>query len=285
MDTLITESGRYCMALNELITYLCKELQLPTLAKRYGDLSAVASKESWQYAEFLYEALKCESEGKAERSRTVLTKMAGFPTIKTLEQFDFDFTVGVNRRQIEELSNLGFIKRNENIILLGQSGVGKTHLAIALAHKAVQHRYKVRFTTTADLLMQLSNAKKNKRYESFIKQTIMSPSLLIIDEIGYFPMTKEDAHHFFQVISKRYERGATIVTSNLVFSQWSGIFANDKVVTTAILDRLLHHSHIINIQGNSYRLKEKKEAGLQDFDSFKVGKKKRSSEPSDEPVA
>lgn len=273
------------MALNESIDQLCKELQLPTLAKRYGDLSAIASKESWQYAEFLYEALKCESEGKAERSRTVLTKMAGFPTIKTLEQFDFDFTVGVNRRQIEELSNLGFIKRNENIILLGQSGVGKTHLAIALAHKAVQHRYKVRFTTTADLLMQLSNAKKNKRYESFIKQTIMSPSLLIIDEIGYFPMTKEDAHHFFQVISKRYERGATIVTSNLVFSQWSGIFANDKVVTTAILDRLLHHSHIINIQGNSYRLKEKKEAGLQEMDLFKIGKKKRSSESSDEPVA
>lgn len=273
------------MALNESIEQLCKEMQLPTLARCYGELSATAAKENWQYAEFLYEALKCESEAKAERSRTVLTKLAGFPTIKTLEQFDFDFTVGVNRRQIEELSNLGFIKRSENIILLGQSGVGKTHLAIALAVKAVQNRYKVRFTTTADLLIQLSNAKKNKRYDSFIKQTIMAPSLLIIDEIGYFPMSKEDAHHFFQVISKRYERGATIVTSNLVFSQWAGIFANDKVVTTAILDRLLHHSQIINIQGNSYRLKEKKEAGLQEMDLFKIGKKKRSSEPSDEPVA
>lgn len=273
------------MALNAQIEQLCRELNLNTLLKRHHDLSSRAAKENWQYGEFLCEALKSEAEGKAERSRNVLTKMAAFPTIKTLEQFDFDFTVGVNRRQIEELSHLGFVKRNENIILLGQSGVGKTHLAIALAHKAVQHRYKVRFTTTADLLMQMSNAKKQKRYEQFIKQTVMAPSLLVIDEIGYFPMSKEDAHHFFQAISKRYERGATIVTSNLVFSQWAGVFANDKVVTTAILDRLLHHSHIINIQGNSYRLKEKKEAGLFDSDIYKTKGKKRSTETSDEPVA
>jgi DNA replication protein DnaC len=131
-----------------------------------------------------------------------------------------------------------------------------THLAIALAYQAVQKRMKARFITISDLIIQMSNAKKEKRYDSFIRQAIMTPSLLVIDEIGYFPMTKEDAHHFFQVISKRYERGATIVTSNLVFSQWSGIFANDKVVTTAILDRLLHHSHVINILGDSYRLKD-----------------------------
>jgi DNA replication protein DnaC len=273
------------MTLNEQIEKLCRELKLPVLSKRYHELGTLAAKENWQYAEFLFEVLKCEAEGKAERSRSVLTKLAGFPTIKTLEQFDYDFTVGVNRRQIEELANLGFIKRHENIILLGQSGVGKTHLAIALAYQAVQHRYKVRFTTTADLLMQLSNAKKQKRYEQFIKQTVMAPTLLVIDEIGYFPMSKEDAHHFFQVISKRYERGATIVTSNLVFSQWAGVFANDKVVTTAILDRLLHHSHIINIQGNSYRLKEKKEAGLLDSDNYKTKGKKRSADNSDGPVA
>ncbi|MHB0994711.1 MAG: ATP-binding protein [Sulfurovum sp.] len=131
-----------------------------------------------------------------------------------------------------------------------------------------------RFITISDLIMQMSNAKKEKRYDSFIRQSIMTPSLLVIDEIGYFPMTKEDAHHFFQVISKRYERGATIVTSNLVFSQWSGIFANDKVVTTAILDRLLHHSHVINILGDSYRLKEKKEEGMVDSDLYKFKAKK-----------
>jgi len=262
------------MELNEHIENICKELQLPMFSEHHHELSNRAAKESWKYSEYLLEILKLEANNRAVRSRATLTKMAGFPTIKTLEQFDFDFTVGVNRRQIEELSTLEFIKRKENIILLGQSGVGKTHLAIALAYAAVQHRMKARFITISDLIMQMSNAKREKRYDSFIKQAIMAPSLLVIDEIGYFPMNKEDAHHFFQVISRRYERGATIVTSNLVFSQWSGIFANDKVVTTAILDRLLHHSHVINILGDSYRLKEKKEEGLVDTDLYKFQTKK-----------
>lgn len=247
------------MAINEQIETLCKELQLPTMAQTHHTLANRAAKENWKYSEYLYEVLKSESQTKAQRSKATLTKMAGFPTIKTLEQFDFDFTIGVNRRQIEELSTMEFVKRKENIILLGHSGVGKTHLAIALAYQAVQKRIKARFITASDLILQMSQAKKEKRYDAFLRQSVMTPALLVIDEIGYFPMSKEDAHHFFQVISRRYERGATIVTSNLVFSQWGGIFANDKVVTTAILDRLLHHSHVINILGDSYRLKEKKE--------------------------
>lgn len=257
------------MELTTQIENLCKELQLPKIKEEYHTLANRAAKESWKYNEYLYEILKTEALSKAERSRKTLTKMAGFPTIKTLEQYDFSFTVGVNRKQIEELSTLEFIRRKENIILLGQSGVGKTHLAIALAYKAVQNRMKVKFTTISDLVLQMNNAKKEKRYDTFIKQTIMTPSLLVIDEIGYFPMSKEEANHFFQVISRRYERGSVIITSNLVFSQWSSIFANDKVVTTAILDRLLHHSHIINILGDSYRLKEKKEAGELNSDLFK----------------
>lgn len=262
------------MALNNNIEAICKELQLPMFNEHHHELGNRAAKESWKYSEYLYEILKLEADNRAKRSRATLTKLAGFPTIKTLDQFDFDFTVGVNRRQIEELSSLEFIKKKENIILLGQSGVGKTHLAIALAYQAVQNRIKSRFVTISDLILQMSNAKKEKRYDAYIKQAIMAPSLLVIDEIGYFPMNKEDAHHFFQVISRRYERGATIVTSNLVFSQWSGIFANDKVVTTAILDRLLHHSHIINILGDSYRLKEKKEEGMVDSDLYKFQTKK-----------
>ena len=137
---------------NEQIETLCRELQLTTLPKVHHELSNRAAKESWKYSEYLYEALKSEAEGKAERSRSTLTKMAGFPTIKTLEQFDFDFTVGVNRRQVEELSSLEFVKRHENIILLGQSGAGKTHLAIALAYQAVQKRIKARFITASDLI-------------------------------------------------------------------------------------------------------------------------------------
>nr|WP_313956671.1 ATP-binding protein [Aliarcobacter butzleri] len=118
------------------------------------------------------------------------------------------------------------------------------------------HRYKVRFTTITELIADANKAKRDKKYDSFLK-IIVSPSILIIDEIGYFNMSKEDANHFFQIISARYEKGSTILTSNLVFSQWAQIFGGDKVVTTAILDRVLHHSHVINIQGDSYRLKKK----------------------------
>ena len=249
------------MELNDNIVKLCGELKLPTTEKEYHTVATTAAKESWTYVQFLNELLSLESSAKLIRVKTTLTKFAGFPAIKTLEQFDYNFTVGVNSKQINELASLEFIKKNENIILLGESGVGKTHLAIALAYKAVENRFKVKFTSLADLLATASRAKREKRYDSFLK-TIIMPSVLVIDEIGYFNMSKEEANHFFQIISKRYERGSTILTSNLVFSKWTTIFANDKVVTTAILDRVLHHSHIINIQGDSYRLKEKKEAGL-----------------------
>ena len=263
------------MELNNQIDSLCKELKLSTLIEHYHTLSNTAAKESWSYTQFLHEALNNEVQSRLDRSKNTLTKFAGFPAIKTLEQFDYDFSVGVNRKQVEELSTLAFIKRSENIILLGQSGVGKTHLAIALAYKAVQNRYKVKFTSIADLLAHANIAKREKKYDAFLK-SIMNPSILVIDEIGYFNMSKEEANHFFQIISKRYEKGSTIFTSNLIFSKWTQIFAGDKVVTTAILDRILHHSHIINIQGESYRLKEKKEAGILNSDIYKIGVKSSS---------
>ena len=249
------------MELEQEILTLCKALKLTTIADAFHTVSTTAAKENWQYSQFLHELLKLENNAKMDRSKNTLTKLAGFPAIKTLEQFDYTFCVGVNRKQIEELASLSFIKHHENIILLGECGVGKTHLAIALAYKAVQHRYKAKFTTIADLLANANKAKKERKYDTFLK-SVTNPSVLVIDEIGYFNMNKEEANHFFQIISKRYERGSTILTSNLVFSKWSLVFAGDKVVTTAILDRLLHHSHIINIQGDSYRLKEKKEKGL-----------------------
>lgn len=260
------------MELNDTIIELCKELKLSTLSDEYHTIATTAAKEQWQYAQFLHELLKLEVNNRNARSKSTLTKLAGFPVIKTLEEFDYKFSVGVNRKQIEELASLNFIKKHENIILLGQCGVGKTHLAIALAYKAVQHRYKVRFTTISELLSNASKAKKERRYDSFLK-SITTASVLVIDEIGYFNMNKEEANHFFQIISKRYEKSSTILTSNLVFSKWTQIFAGDKVVTTAILDRVLHHSHIINIQGDSYRLKEKKDEGILNSDIYKFGAK------------
>ena len=274
------------MELNNEIIELCRELKLSTIENEYHTVATTAAKENWQYTQFLHEMLKIEVENRMDRSKNILTKLAGFPAIKTIEQFDYSFSVGVNRKQIEELATLTFIKRNENIILLVQCGVGKTHLAIALAFKAVQHRYKARFTTISELLSLANNAKKEKKYDSFLK-SITNPSILVIDEIGYFnrrenkkiqmylfiERVKEEANHFFQIISKRYEKGSTILTSNLVFSKWTQVFAGDKIVTTAILDRVLHHSHIINIQGDSYRLKEKKENGIINSDVYKFGAK------------
>lgn len=256
------------MELNQNLKKLCDELKLSTVAEQFHTIGTKASKENWTYAEFLNEVLQVEVTNRLNNSKRILTKFASFPTIKTLEAFDYNFTVGVNSKQINELASLEFIKRNENIILLGQSGVGKTHLAIALAYKAVQNRYKVKFTTTQELLSNAVAAKRDKKYDNFLK-SVLNPSILIIDEIGYFNMSKEESNHFFQIISKRYERGSTILTSNLVFSKWKQVFGGDKIVTTAILDRVLHHSHIINIQGDSYRLKEKKEMGQIGSDIFK----------------
>jgi DNA replication protein DnaC len=256
------------MNLNENIKTLCFELKLSTTAKQYHAIASKASKENWTYVQFLNEVLQTEVNNRLESSKKILTKFASFPAIKTLESFDYNFTVGVNSKQINELASLEFVRRAENIILLGQSGVGKTHLAIALSYKAVQNRFKVKFTTTAELLTSAVAAKRDKKYDSFLK-SVLNPSILIIDELGYFNMTKEESNHFFQIISKRYEKGSTIITSNLVFSKWKQVFGGDKIVTTAILDRVLHHSHIINIQGDSYRLKEQKEAGRIDLDLFK----------------
>lgn len=256
------------MELATNIKNICEELKLLTMLDQYHATAATASKENWTYMQFLNELLQKELNHKLENSKKTLTKFAGFPAVKTLEEFDYSFTVGVNSKQINELASLQFIKRCENIILLGQSGVGKTHLAIALAYKAVQNRFKVKFTTTQELLANAVAAKRDKKYDVFLK-SVLNPSVLIIDEIGYFNMSKEESNHFFQIISKRYEKGSTILTSNLVFSKWKQVFGGDKIVTTAILDRVLHHSHIINIQGDSYRLKEKKEMGQIGSDLFK----------------
>lgn len=258
---------------------MCEELKLSSVQDKYNELSLLAAKENWNYSQYLHELLEIEVKDKINRSKNTLTKLAGFPAIKTIEQFDYSFTIGVNSKQIEELASLNFVKKHENIIFLGQPGVGKTHLAIALGYKAVLHRYKavlhrykVRFTSITELISDANKAKREKRYDSFLK-SISTASVLIIDEIGYFNMSKEDANHFFQIISARYEKSSTILTSNLVFSQWAQLFGGDKIVTTAILDRILHHSHVINIQGDSYRLKEKKESGLINSDIYKFGAK------------
>jgi DNA replication protein DnaC len=211
--------------------------------------------------DFLERLLNGESGARGERQRQTLLKLATLPGVKTLEQFDFAFASGAPRAQIQELAALTFIERAENIVLLGPSGVGKSHIALALAHRAVMAGIKTRFITAADLMLQLATAKSQGRLKEYFNRAIIGPRLLVVDEIGYLPFGREEANLFFNVVAKRYERGSMVLTSNLPFTQWATAFADDATLTAALLGRLLHHAHIVQISGESYRLKDKRKAG------------------------
>lgn len=253
---------------------LCEALSLNRVALQYATIADEAAKNQLSFTDYLETLLVEEVESRQNRHREMLVKLAGFPAIKTLDDYDFKFAVGAPKKLIQELTSLSFIERHENIILLGPSGVGKTHLAISIGYLAAQRLIKTRFIAASDLMLQLTVAHRQGKLTEFIKRNIMAPKLLIIDEIGYLPFGREEANHFFQVIAKRYETGSVIVTSNLTFGQWHNAFAQDATLTAAMLDRLLHHSHLIQIQGESYRLKDKRKAGVissidQELSNFK----------------
>lgn len=242
------------------IEALCQCLKLDRTASEWPAVAQQCAQEEVSHGDLLERLLQVENNARLERQRSILFKTATLPSIKTLEQYDFAFASGAPRAQIQELAALSFIERAENVVLLGPSGVGKSHLAQALAYKAILAGIKTRFLTAADLMLQLSTALKQDRLKRYLNLAILSPRLLIIDEIGYLPFGREEANLFFNVVAKRYEKGSIIVTSNLPFSQRSQAFADDNTLTAALLDRLLHHSHIVQISGDSYRLKEKRKA-------------------------
>ncbi|HAL7749866.1 TPA: ATP-binding protein, partial [Escherichia coli] len=196
-------------------------------------LSQQAVDQEWSYMDFLEHLLHEEKLARHQRKQAMYTRMAAFPAVKTFEEYDFTFATGAPQKQLQSLRSLSFIERNENIVLLGPSGVGKTHLAIAMGYEAVRAGIKVRFTTAADLLLQLSTAQRQGRYKTTLQRGVMAPRLLIIDEIGYLP-----------------------------FGQWDQTFAGDAALTSAMLDRILHHSHVVQIKGESYRLRQKRKAGV-----------------------
>lgn len=240
----------------------CETLKLNAMATEWPAVADRAAGQDHTLADFLEQLLQLELDARLQRTRDTCLKLAGLPAIKRFDDYDFSFATGAPRKQLQELTSLAFIERAENIVLLGPSGVGKSHLAISLAYQAIQRGIKVRFITAADLMLQLATAKKQDRLDSYFQRSILTPRLLVIDEIGYLPFGRAEANLFFNVIAKRYEKGSVVVTSNLPFSQWSTAFADDQTLTAALLDRLLHHAHIIQISGNSYRLRGKKTAGI-----------------------
>jgi DNA replication protein DnaC len=247
---------------HERIVKLCTQLKLTTIADVLPHLAQKAIATDISLTEFLESVLKAEQTARMARQRSTFARLASFPAIKTLDGFDFATASGVPKAQVQELGSLAFIERNENVVLLGPSGTGKTHIAVALGYAATQAGVKVRFITAADLLMILTTAHRQNQLADALKRFVNPYRLLIIDEIGYLPMSREQANLFFQVIAKRYERGSLIVTSNLPFGQWDQTFADDATLTAAMLDRLLHHAHVVPIQGDSYRLRDKRRAGV-----------------------
>lgn len=248
----------------ERIAELTLQLQLSGVENQAVSLAQQAAKEEWDYLQFLESILQAETQTRHQRKQVMFTRMAGFPSLKTLDEFDFEFAKGVPKSVVNQLATLAFIERKENVVLLGPSGVGKTHIASALGYKAVQAGIKTRFISASDLILQLTTAQRQDKYKSVMQRSVMAPKLLIIDEIGFLPFSPQESKLLFEVIAKRYEKGSVVLTSNLPFGQWGQIFSNDTALTSALLDRVLHHSHILQIKGDSYRIKEKKQAGLMD---------------------
>ena len=222
------------------------------------------SKNKIPFLEGLNTLLKHEVKYREKSRANNNIRVAHFPYIKTINDFDFDYQPSINKEEIKDLSTLRFIEENKNVLFLGSPGVGKTHLATSLGIEAAKKRNSVYFISCNDLITNLSNAYKENRLESKIK-FYTKYKLLIIDEIGYLPINKNEANMFFQLIAKRYEKKSTIITTNQPFSKWGEVFG-DIAIASAIIDRLVHHSVIINIKGKSYRIKDLIDEGNENND-------------------
>ena len=231
-----------------------EKLKLMQMKEHLEEVSNFVSQNKLSFSDGLLKLCNYEIDYKTEVASKSMIKAAAFPFVKTIEDYDFEFQPCVDKQEILELATLRFMENSENVVFLGSSGVGKTHLATSIGIVAASKRYSTYFIKCHDLLQQLKRAKMENRLEKKLKY-INRYKLLIVDELGYLPIDKEDSNLFFQLVDMRYEKKSTILTTNINFNDWDSIF-NDAIVANAILDRILHHSKVITINGRSYRVKD-----------------------------
>jgi DNA replication protein DnaC len=231
-------------------------LNLTFMQQHVEELACQAAEKQWSHLAFLAHLVEGEAALRQDRARARRIHQARFPVLKTLEQFDFTWPAKINRLSVQNLFRLKFIEDKANSILIGGVGLGKSHLAIALGYAACLAGFRVRFTTAIDIINTLSAADKAGRLVQEMKK-YTRPDLLVCDELGYLPIDHRGADLLFQIISQRYERGAIVLTTNKVFKHWPSIFNNDSTLTSALLDRLLHHAETLVLEGKSYRMKDR----------------------------
>jgi DNA replication protein DnaC len=239
-----------------LLDHYLKQLRLPTMLREYRKVAEQCAREDVDCQRFLLRLAELEVVEREQRATERRIKAAKFPVLKSLETFDFLAMPSLNKALVLELARGEYISRKENVLALGNSGTGKTHIGLALGLAACQQGYRVRFTTAAALVHELMEARDEKRLLRFQKQ-LAKQDLLIVDELGFVPLSKTGAEMLFEIFSQRYERSSTLVTSNLPFAEWTEVL-NSERLTGALLDRLTHHVHILEMNGESYRLKASK---------------------------
>jgi DNA replication protein DnaC len=239
-----------------LLRHHLKKLKLPTVLREHEKIARQCAAENVDHVRYLARLIELELLDREARMIDRRIKTAKFPAIKSLESFEFDAIPALNKKLVLDLARGEFVGRRENIIALGPSGVGKTHIALGIGLAACQRGIKTRFTTAAGIVHELIEARDEKRLLRLQKQ-MATVELLIIDELGFVPLSKTGAELLFELISQRYERGATIITSNLPFDEWTATFGEERI-TGALLDRLTHHVHILEMNAQSYRLAQSK---------------------------
>jgi len=230
-------------------------LKLAFVQKSHGELAQQAAQQNWDHVEYLRRLIEGEYSERRQRVIERRVKAARFPVLKTLEQFRWDWPKKINRLQVQHLFRLEFVAQKANAVFLGNVGLGKTHLAIALGYAACQEGYSVRFANAISVINDLAAAQKRGLLKKQLKKYLL-PELLILDELGYLPIDQHGADLLFQVISQRYEQSSIVLTTNKPFKQWASIFNNDSTIASAVVDRLMHHAEAVVVEGQSYRMKD-----------------------------